>query len=254
MKKPPAVALEHVSKTYRSGRLSVPVLHDVSLRVDSREFVSIMGPSGSGKSTLMNLVGALDTPTAGRVLIDGVDISHLGADELADVRGRRLGFVFQKFNLVGSLSAYENVELPLLYSRAHLSAREQRRRAHEALTLVGLSDREDHLPNQLSGGQQQRVAIARALVNEPKLLLADEPTGNLDSRTSVEIMGIFQELNGRGMTVVMVTHEFDIARYATRTIVMRDGRVVHDTPVSARATATDELRRIDEEQKAIQLT
>jgi len=250
----PVVKLENFRRTYRTGEIEVHAVRGVSLDVLPGEFIAIMGASGSGKSTMMNTIGCLDRPTDGKFWLDGVDVGELDRDRRADLRNRAIGFVFQGFNLLARTSALENVELPLLYSRAHLSAREQRRRAHEALTLVGLSDREDHLPNQLSGGQQQRVAIARALVNEPKLLLADEPTGNLDSRTSVEIMGIFQELNGRGMTVVMVTHEFDIARYATRTIVMRDGRVVHDTPVSARATATDELRRIDEEQKAIQLT
>jgi putative ABC transport system ATP-binding protein len=250
----PVVKLDHFRRTYRSGEIEVHAVRGVTLEVRPGEFIAIMGASGSGKSTMMNTIGCLDRPTDGKYWLDGVDVGDLDRDERADLRNRTIGFVFQGFNLLARTSALENVELPLLYSRSHLSAREQRRRARQALALVGLADREDHLPSQLSGGQQQRVAIARALVNEPKLLLADEPTGNLDSRTSVEIMGIFQDLNSRGMTVVMVTHELDIARYATRTIVMRDGRVVLDTPVTDRLTATEELRRVDEEQKAIQLT
>ena len=249
----PVVKLENFRRTYHAGEIEVLAVRGVSLEVQPGEFVAIMGASGSGKSTMMNTIGCLDRPTDGKYWLDGVDVGDLSRDARAGLRNRTIGFVFQGFNLLARTSALENAELPLLYTRIHLSAREQRRRAQEALALVGLSDREDHHPSQLSGGQQQRVAIARALVNEPKLLLADEPTGNLDSRTSVEIMGIFQDLNARGMTVVMVTHELDIARYATRTIVMRDGRVVHDTPITNRATASEELQRIDAEQKAVQL-
>jgi putative ABC transport system ATP-binding protein len=213
-----------------------------------------MGASGSGKSTLMNSLGCLDRPTSGYYFLDGVNVGDLDRDQLADLRNQKIGFVFQGFNLLSRTSALENVELPMLYARPGRASREQRERANKALALVGLTDRADHHPNQLSGGQQQRVAIARALVNEPKLLLADEPTGNLDTHTSIEIMGIFQDLNQRGMTIVMVTHELDIARYTRRSVIMRDGRVVGDQPVTQRLVATEELEKLKREQQAIQLT
>jgi putative ABC transport system ATP-binding protein len=237
------IRLDKVSKTYRTGDIEVPAVREVSLDIGSGEFVAIMGASGSGKSTLMNILGCLDRPTSGRYMLDGVEVSELDRDQLADLRNRKLGFVFQGFHLLSRTSALENVELPMEYARG-LTTTEQRERALRALDLVGLADRADHHPNQLSGGQQQRVAIARALVNEPVLLLADEPTGNLDSRTSVEIMGVFQRLNAQGITILMVTHEPDISRYAKRTIVMRDGLIVADSPVAERLDASVELRRL----------
>ncbi|MGZ5537824.1 MAG: ABC transporter ATP-binding protein, partial [Chthoniobacterales bacterium] len=203
-----------------------------------------MGSSGSGKSTLMNLLGALDRPTGGRYLLDGIDVSDLNRDQLADIRNGKIGFVFQGFNLLPRTSARENVELPLLYGKHQLTSQQLREKADNVLAAVGLQGREDHHPSQLSGGQQQRVAIARALINDPEVLLADEPTGNLDSKTSVEIMGIFQELNNRGITIVMVTHEHDIALYARRNVVMRDGLLQSDCPVSQRLIATQELEKI----------
>jgi len=212
--------------------------------------VALMGASGSGKSTMINIIGCLDRPTQGKYSLDGIDVSQLNRDELADIRNQKIGFVFQGFNLLARTSALENVELPMLYSRQRLTGQGQRERALHALEAVGLSDRADHMPNQLSGGQQQRVAIARALSNQPSLLLADEPTGNLDTRTSVEIMGVFQKLNDRGITIVMVTHELDIAKYTKRMVVMRDGKVVGDTPVANRLNAETEVRRLQEEQKA----
>lgn len=250
---PAVIQLENFSKTYYTGDVEVPAVRSVSLEITAGEFVAIMGASGSGKSTLMNVIGCLDRPTGGRYLLDGVEIGSLGRDDLADLRNRKIGFVFQGFNLLSRTSALENVELPMLYARPPISGREQYERAVKVLELVGLGERTDHHPNQLSGGQQQRVAIARALVNEPKLLLADEPTGNLDTHTSIEIMGIFQELNRAGMTVVMVTHELDIARYSMRTVVMRDGRIVTDQPVTDRLTATEELKKLVMEQQAVQL-
>jgi putative ABC transport system ATP-binding protein len=247
------VKLENFSKTYHTGEVEVHAVRGVSLEIQAGEFLAIMGASGSGKSTLMNTIGCLDRPTSGRYLLDGVDVGELDRDELADLRNKKIGFVFQGFNLLSRTSALENIELPMLYSRPGLRGRRQRERAVQTLELVGLGERADHHPSQLSGGQQQRVAIARALVNEPKLLLADEPTGNLDTHTSIEIMGIFQDLNRQGMTVVMVTHELDISRYAMRTVVMRDGRIVGDQPVTGRLNAADELRKLEQEHKAIQL-
>ncbi len=249
----PVVQLEDFSKTYRTGEVEVMAVRSVSLCIEPGEFVAIMGASGSGKSTMMNTIGCLDRPSGGKYWLDGVDVGELNRNELADLRNQKLGFVFQGFNLLSRTSALENVELPMLYARPPRPGRDQRERAVRALELVGLSDRTDHHPSQLSGGQQQRVAIARALVNEPKLLLADEPTGNLDTHTSIEIMGIFQGLNRQGMTIVMVTHELDIAHFAKRTVVMRDGRIVNDEPVTRRLDSVDELRKLQLEQQAVQL-
>ncbi len=247
------VKLESFRKTYFTGEVEVHAVRGVSLDIQRGEFVAIMGASGSGKSTMMNTIGCLDRPTGGRYLMDGVDIGELGRDELADLRNEKIGFVFQGFNLLSRTSALENVELPMLYARPPVRGREQRDRAMTALEMVGLGDRADHHPNQLSGGQQQRVAIARALVNQPKLLLADEPTGNLDSQTSIEIMGVFQSLNDQGMTIVMVTHELDIAHYTKRNVIMRDGRIVNDTPVVERLFASKQLQKLEQEQQAVQL-
>jgi putative ABC transport system ATP-binding protein len=220
------IEVEHISKMYRMGDVEVHALRDVSLVIEEGESVAVMGPSGSGKSTLMNILGCLDRPTSGRYLLAGEEVSQLDRNALAGLRNRTLGFVFQSFNLLARTSAIENVELPLLYSG--VSGRLRHARACEALERVGLGDRLHHHSNQMSGGQQQRVAVARALVTKPRLMVADEPTGNLDSRTSVEIMALFQELGRSGITLLLVTHEPDIARYASRVIVMRDGRVQSD--------------------------
>jgi putative ABC transport system ATP-binding protein len=220
------IELEHVSKIYSAGDTEVRALDDVSLEIFDGQFVAIMGASGSGKSTLMNVIGCLDRPTHGAYRLAGRDVVGLSRNELAEIRSEQLGFVFQSFNLLPRTSAQENVELPLVY--ADTGNRERRRRAKEALTRVGLGDRVDHHPNQLSGGQQQRVAIARALVTQPKIIMADEPTGNLDSRTSLEILALFQELGRSGITVVLVTHEPDIAQFAARVIIMKDGRIQSD--------------------------
>jgi putative ABC transport system ATP-binding protein len=242
---PPVIRLEEVRKTYRSGEMEVHAVRGVSLDIARGEFVALMGSSGSGKSTLMNILGCLDRPSAGRYLLDGIDVSNLNRDELADIRNSKLGFVFQSFNLLPRTSARENVELPLLYGTRTLTNRELQEKADHVLSIVGLGGREDHHPSQLSGGQQQRVAIARALINDPEVLLADEPTGNLDSRTSMEIMGIFQELNDRGITIVMVTHEPDIATYAKRDVNMLDGVVRTDRPVTERLRAAVRIESAD---------
>jgi putative ABC transport system ATP-binding protein len=240
----PVIEVRDLTKTYDVGEVKVRALRGVTLEVDSGEFVALTGPSGSGKSTFMHLAGCLDRPTSGQYILNGNDVSSLSSRELARVRNTEIGFVFQGFNLLSRTTAIENVELPLLYA-GNVPSAERRRRAAEALEAVGLGERLDHHPNQLSGGQQQRVAIARALVNNPKLLLADEPTGNLDTRTSIEVMGIFQRLNEeRGITVVLVTHEPDIAEYATRIIAFRDGVVRGDHPVGKRRSAADELEHL----------
>ena len=246
---PPALSaviqLEAVDKTYHTGEVDVHAVRGVSLEIQKGEFVAFMGSSGSGKSTLMNLLGCLDRPTSGRYLLDGVDVSGLGRDELATIRNRKLGFIFQSFNLLARTSALENVELPLLYAERSYTPYELREKGMQALSMVGLADRAQHQPSELSGGQQQRVAVARALINEPEVLLADEPTGNLDSRTSVEIMSVFQALNNQGITIIMVTHEPDIAAYTKRNIVMRDGRILSDTPVRKRSIAEVEMEKLE---------
>jgi putative ABC transport system ATP-binding protein len=247
------IRLAEIHKIYHTGEVDVHAVQGVSLDILPGEFVAIMGSSGSGKSTLMNMIGCLDRPTRGSYLLDNIDVSTLDRDALADVRNEKIGFVFQGFNLLSRTSALENVEMPMLYNRNHVSAHEQNQRGRDALELVGLSQRTDHHPNQLSGGQQQRVAIARALVNRPSLILADEPTGNLDSQTSIEIMGVFQKLNDQGITIVMVTHELDIARYTKRTVVLRDGKIVTDELVRERLIAGTELRHLHEAQQAINL-
>lgn len=241
---PPVVmSIQDLTKVYKMGDHEVRALRGVSLDVHEGEFVAVVGPSGSGKSTFMHIAGCLDKPTSGKYMLDGRDVSKLSKDELALVRNQKIGFVFQGFNLLSRTSALDNVELPLLYrGQNQLKAAERHKRALAALDAVGLGQRYHHMPNQLSGGQQQRVAIARALINDPSILLADEPTGNLDTRTSIEVMGIFQKLNTeKGITVLLITHEMDIAEYATRLIRFRDGRVVADQPVVHRRNAADEL-------------
>ena len=239
----PVIQLDHVHKTYKMGDVEVHALRGISLTITEGEFVAIMGASGSGKSTTMNIIGCLDRPTRGTYVLDGEDVSQMSKDERADIRCQKLGFVFQGFNLLSRTSALENVELPMLY--LGVEGAERDRRALEALAAVGLAGREENHPNQLSGGQQQRVAVARALVNNPALILADEPTGNLDSRTAVEVMEIFQRLNReRGITLVLVTHEPDIAQYATRVVVFKDGKIKRDYQVEDQRDAAEELRNL----------
>jgi putative ABC transport system ATP-binding protein len=251
---PPLIQIENLHKTYTNADVPVRAVRGVSLRILRGEFVAIMGASGSGKSTLMNVLGCLDRPTEGRYLLDGADVGTLTRDELADLRNVKLGFIFQGFNLLSRTTALENVELPMLCGAGRrYKMQEVRTRAMAQLTAVGLARRADHFPNQLSGGQQQRVAIARALVNEPELILADEPTGNLDSQTSLEIIGLLQGLNDAGMTIVMVTHDLYMARFCKRTLVMRDGLLVDDRRVAERLRAADELRIVREQQAEAQL-
>ena len=241
------IEIEGLTKVYTLGDVTVHALRGVSLEIERGSFVAIMGPSGSGKSTFMNIVGCLDKPTAGTYVLDGVNVSTLDRDQLAEIRNQKIGFVFQQFNLLARTSAVENVELPLLYSPKEIN--DHHDRAMRALSWVGLEGREHHHPNQLSGGQQQRVAIARALINDPQLILADEPTGALDSRTSVEIMALFQKLNrDSGMSIVVVTHEPDIARYSNRIIRFKDGHVVSDEPVVHPQNAQQELESLSSEE------
>jgi putative ABC transport system ATP-binding protein len=239
----PVITVRNLTKVYKMGEHEVRALRGVSLDIEAGEFVAVTGPSGSGKSTFMHIAGCLDRPTSGEYILDGKDVSTTSKDELARVRNQKIGFVFQGFNLLTRTTALDNVELPLLYrSQNGFKAADRHKRALAALEAVGLSERHHHMPNQLSGGQQQRVAIARALINEPSMILADEPTGNLDTRTSIEVMGIFQRLNKeRGITVLLITHEHDIAEYGTRLIRFRDGRIVADQAVLHRRNAADEL-------------
>jgi putative ABC transport system ATP-binding protein len=247
----PVIQLRDLAKTYQTGEVEVKAVCGVTLEIQRGEFVAVMGASGSGKSTLMNIVGCLDQPTSGSYLLDGVGVAALDRKQLAILRNKKLGFVFQSFNLLARTTALENVELPMFYSHPLIPLRTRRQRALQALEKVGLGDRVGHHPSQLSGGQQQRIAVARALVNQPELVLADEPTGNLDTRTSIEIMGLFQELNGSGITIVMVTHELDIAAYCKRIVVMRDGQIISDCWNENRRRAHEERATLDQaEQKA----
>jgi putative ABC transport system ATP-binding protein len=242
----PVIEVTDVTKIYEMGTNKVFALRGVTLKVFPGELIAVMGSSGSGKSTLMNILGCLDVPTAGQYTLDGVRVNDLNRNALADLRNQKLGFVFQGFNLLPRTSAIENVELPLLYDRSG-RWKDTRALAAEALGRVGLGERLEHQPSELSGGQQQRVAIARALVTQPTLLLADEPTGNLDSRMTVEVMALFQELNDQGITLVIVTHEPDVSRYAKRIVEVRDGRILHDHPVEARRSAAADLEALGDE-------
>jgi putative ABC transport system ATP-binding protein len=246
------ISVRNLVKTYVVGEVEVKALRGVNLDVQRGEFLAVTGPSGSGKSTFMHIVGCLDRPTSGQYFLDGQDVSRMSKDALASVRNKKIGFVFQGFNLLSRTSALDNVELPLLYGGGALKTAERHKRAMEVLTAVGLGNRADHHPNQLSGGQQQRVAIARALINNPSILLADEPTGNLDTKTSIEVMGIFQRLNQeRAITVVLITHEMDIAEYGTRMVTFRDGQVVADKAIARRRHAADELAALPEPAEAV---
>jgi len=248
----PVIQLRDLTKTYQTGdEVEVKAVRCVTLDIQRGDFVAIMGASGSGKSTLMNTLGCLDQPTSGSYLLDGIAVAGLNRKELAKLRNKKLGFVFQGFNLLARTTALDNIELPMFYSQPLVPLRERRERAIKALEKVGLGDRLYHHPSQLSGGQQQRIAIARALVNRPELVLADEPTGNLDTRTSIEIMGLFQDLNNSGISIVMVTHELDIAGYSKRIVVMRDGQIISDTRNERRHSAVEEIATLNQaEQKA----
>jgi putative ABC transport system ATP-binding protein len=249
----PIIQLCDLAKIYKTGEVEVKAVRGVTLEIRRGEFLAVMGASGSGKSTLMNTIGCLDQPTSGNYLLDGIAVAGLNRRQLAKLRNKKIGFVFQSFNLLSRTSALENVELPLFYTHPLISLSERRRRAVQSLAKVSLGDRHSHHSSQLSGGQQQRVAIARALVNQPELVLADEPTGNLDTRTSIEIMGLFQELNDAGITIVMVTHELDIAAYCKRIVVMRDGRVIGDTQNENRRVARQEIAALDQAEQQAQL-
>ncbi|MFN8210696.1 MAG: ABC transporter ATP-binding protein [Bacteroidales bacterium] len=240
------IEIKGLKKDYHVGEVTVHALRGVDMKIEEGEFVAIMGVSGSGKSTMLNILGCLDKPTGGIYTLDGADVKSLEKDELARLRNKKLGFVFQSYNLLPRTTALENVELPLYYN-GKIRSKERRERAIHALEAVGLAERMHHMPNQLSGGQQQRVAIARSIVNDPVMILADEPTGNLDTRTSVEIMELFQELNGRGRTIVYVTHEPDIAKYATRNILFRDGKIQKEVEVSERLFASEVLKTLPAE-------
>lgn len=239
------IEVKNLEKIYRTGEIELNALRDVSLTINSGEFIAIMGASGSGKSTFMNIIGCLDSPTKGNYYLDETDVLKLDRDQLAELRNKKIGFIFQSFNILPRTTAIENVELPLLYSNK-IKAKERHEKALNALNSVGLHDRADAMPNQLSGGQQQRVAIARALVNDPEVILADEPTGNLDSRTSYEIMEIFQKLNEKGITIIMVTHELDIAQFALSYIIFKDGKIIENNSISNRKSAYEELNKRSE--------
>jgi putative ABC transport system ATP-binding protein len=246
------IATKELVKTFVVGDHQVKALRGINLDVPRGEFLTVTGASGSGKSTFMHIIGCLDRPTSGHYFLDGQDVSTMTKNDLAGVRNKKIGFVFQGFNLLSRTTALDNVELPMLYGGSTLKTAERHKRAKEMLTAVGLGERLTHYPNQLSGGQQQRVAIARALINNPSILLADEPTGNLDSRTSIEVMGLFQRLNiERGITIVLITHETDIAEYGTRTVAFRDGRVVGDKPIAQRRDAVEELANLPEAAEAV---
>jgi len=247
------ISVKNLEKVYKTGDVEMHAVKNISLEIHKGEFVAIMGASGSGKSTFMNILGCLDSPTSGEYSMDGIDILKLDKNQLAELRNKKIGFIFQSFNILTRTSALENVELPLLYNKK-INSKERKERAMNALKSVGLADRTKSMPNQLSGGQQQRVAIARALVNNPVVIMADEPTGNLDSRTSYEIMQIFQELNAKGITIVMVTHEPDIAQFALSNIIFKDGKIISNNLVKERKVAADELKKFTATNSEIETT